>query len=93
VVTDGILVPLWSLVLGTAVSAICWTRPRPVKAVHVGIGYATLSGVGKAYLDSVGPTTARSRDADDMAASARALRERLAKRSNPSAPQAPPPTA
>jgi hypothetical protein len=88
---------LWSVVIGLAVSAICWSLPRPVKAVHVGVGHVTLAGVCASYLRSVAPPVVLPRPPSDPAArSARALRERLTAKkaappsAPPSAPSAPP---
>lgn len=70
---------LWVPVLGLMASATFWARARSVKAVHVGIGYVTLAGAGWDYLSTLpGYEADAPRAVEDIAASAHALRERLA---------------
>ncbi len=71
----------WSVlgaVVSFCVSALLWTRPRPVKAVHVGIGFATLAGVGPGYLNSVSePAKPTDRSPDDALVTTQALRDHM----------------
>lgn len=76
-----LLVKIWAPVLGLFISAIAWTRPRPVKAVHAGLGYVTLAGARRRFLQSiVGSSTLQSRDLTEVTASTQAWRDRVAAR-------------
>ncbi|HET6248650.1 MAG TPA: hypothetical protein VFE47_13190 [Tepidisphaeraceae bacterium] len=55
------IVMIWAPVIGLICSAVAWSRPRPVKAVHVGIGFVTLAGPGAGFLESLPPRMDRGK--------------------------------
>jgi hypothetical protein len=74
------LLNIWGPALGIVVSAIAWTRPRPVKAVHIGVGYVTLAGIGRPFLQSIASPreNVEPRSTNDIASSTQLLKERMA---------------
>ena len=76
------------LLLGAiALTAIAASQPRPVKAVHVGVGWITLRGAGERFLSTLPSQSRDSKvDPDSVVSSVSLLRERvLAQRKDPNA--------
>ena len=76
-----VLVRIWVPVTGFFVSAILWARPRPVKAVHVGVGHVTLAGLREAFLNSLEqPPPSAAPSIDSMLSATESLKAGLAAR-------------
>jgi hypothetical protein len=74
------LLDIWVLVLGVALAAIAWSRPRPVKAVYLDREVITVTGAGKSFLASIPilPGAPVVRAVEEIAQSTQLLKDRMA---------------